>query len=131
VSVGRPDQLRKFLDINPELKNALAYVDDSDDFQAYRQAGFRTLLGEEVLTEPPKMKAPTSLGPGKAFSYLKNVAGLAPMPKSGAKFGEIPKGVRVLGGTYAVDGGDIVFSHQDAVPGATPDIAEVLKSVGA
>jgi hypothetical protein len=37
----------------------------------------------------------------------------------------------VLGGTYALNGGAVVFSHEDEVPGATPEIEAVLKAVGA
>ena len=47
------------------------------------------------------------------------------------KFGEVPQGVRVLGGTYAIDGDDVTFAHMDEVPGATPDIKDVLSAVGA
>lgn len=59
---------------------------------------------------------------------MTNVAQLAP---ASSKFGELPAGVRVLGGTYAVDGDDVVFAHMDEVPGATPDIEEVLAALGA
>jgi hypothetical protein len=55
---------------------------------------------------------------------------LAPVPKD-IKFGEVPEGVKVLGGTYAIDGDAVTFSHMDEVPGATPEIDDVLKAVGA
>jgi len=48
--VGQPPQLQKFLDVNPELKYSTALIDDSDDFQAYRKAGFRSMLGDEALS---------------------------------------------------------------------------------
>ena len=70
------------------------------------------------------------MGMGKWLSYLRNVATLSPVPKD-MKFGEVPQGVRVLGGTYAVDGADVTFAHADEVPGATPEIETVLKAVGA
>jgi hypothetical protein len=38
---------------------------------------------------------------------------------------------QVLGGTYAIDGNAVTFSHMDEVPGATPEIEEVLASVDA
>ena len=61
-----------------------------------------------------------------------NVGQLAPVPKDGSlKFGDVPQGVRVLGGTYSVDGDAVTFAHMDEVPGATPEIEEVLASVGA
>ena len=40
-------------------------------------------------------------------------------------------GVRVLGGTYAIDGDSVRFSWMDAVPGATPEIDDVLVTVEA
>ena len=67
---------------------------------------------------------------GKWLSYLKNVASLSPIPK-GMRLGEVPQGVRVLGGTYAIEDGAVRFSHNDVVPGATPEIDAVLKAVGA
>ena len=69
-------------------------------------------------------------GPRRWLSYLANAAKLAPVPKD-AKFGDIPEGVKVLGGTYAIDGDAVTFSWADEVPGATPEIEEVLKAVGA
>lgn len=62
---------------------------------------------------------------------MANTVTLAPIPKGVEfKFGDVPEGVRVLGGTYALDGEAVVFSHQDAVPGATPAISDVMASVG-
>jgi len=128
ISVGTPKQLVKFLEVNPELKRSTALVDDSSDFAAYRAAGFRSLLGEDSLTSPPDVKPLGQLGPRKWFQYFRNVGELA--PKADKPFA-LPTGVRVLGGTYAINGSDVVFKHQDVVPGATPDINAVLQAVGA
>jgi len=130
ISVGQPDQLAKFLEINPELANAKALVDTSPDFAGYRQAGFNILMGDAKLDKPPDFKPPTNIGPRKWMTYLANTAKLAPIPKD-MKFGEVPNGVRVLGGTYAIDGNAVTFAHMDKVPGATPDINDVLAVVGA
>jgi hypothetical protein len=133
ISVGRPDQLAKFLEVNPELAQAKALIDDSADFAGYKAAGFNYLMGDKALEEPPDFKPPKSMGMGKWFTYLKNVMDLSPIPedKSSMKFGDVPPGVKVLGGTYAIDGDAVKFSHMDEVPGATPDIEDVLISVGA
>ena len=40
-------------------------------------------------------------------------------------------GVKVLGGTYAIDGDAVRFAHMDEVPGATPESEDVLAAVGA
>ena len=38
------------------------------------------------------------------------------MPDDGKlKFGEVPPGVKVLGGTYVIDGDDFLFVHEDQV----------------
>lgn len=90
------------------------------------------LMGDKELAEVPDFKPPKSMGMGKWFTYLKNVISLSPVPKgSTMKLGEVPEGVKVLGGTYAIDGDAVKFSHMDQVPGATPEIEEVLASVGA
>lgn len=129
ISVGTSEQLRQFLEVNPELEGCPALVDDSEDFAAYRGAGFNYLIGDKVLTSPPQMVPPT-MGVGKWFKYLANVASLSPMPKGGISFGQVPPGVKVLGGTYAIDGEDVVFGHMDEVPGATPAIDDVMSAVG-
>jgi len=108
-----------------------AAVDDTPNFEAYRAAGLG-LMGDTKLESPPDFKPPTTMGPAKWFKYMANTVKLAPVPKDADfKFGEIPDGVRVLGGTYVLDGDAVVFSHQDAVPGATPDIDEVLSALAA
>lgn len=130
VSVGRPDQLAKFLELNPELEGLPAAVDDSPDFAAYRAAGLG-MLGDVKLETPPDFKPPTSMSAGKWFKYMANTVTLAPVPKgANFKFGEVPQGVRVLGGTYVIDGDAVLFSHQDAVPGATPEIDNALAAAG-
>ena len=131
ISVGQPEQLRQFLDLNPELNGAAALIDDSDDFAAYQAAGFNYLMGDKQLDKPPDFKPPKTMSGGKWFSYLANVGKLAPAPKGGMKFGEVPPGVKVLGGTYAINGDEVAFSHMDEVPGATPEIEAVLAAVGA
>jgi len=130
ISVGKSEQLAKFLTLNPELEGAPALVDDSETFEAYRAAGFNYLLGDKTLDKPPDFKPPKTMSGGKWWKYLRNVMSLAPMPAN-AKLGDVPTGVKVLGGTYAIDGERVLFSHSDEVPGATPDIEEVLASVGA
>ncbi|EOD31452.1 hypothetical protein EMIHUDRAFT_231839 [Emiliania huxleyi CCMP1516] len=130
ISVGRPDQLKQFLEVNPELTGAKALIDDSPDFAGYRAAGFNLKLGEKQLEKPPDFKPPKAMGMGKWMTYLKNVGSLSPVPK-GMKFGEFPEGVKVLGGTYAIDCDEVLFAHSDEVPGATPNIEEVLAAAGA
>jgi len=88
-------------------------------------------MGDKALASAPAMEPPKRLTGGKWWSYLTNVKDLSPIPKAGLKLGQVPPGVKVLGGTYALDGEEVVFSHMDEVPGATPDIEAVLRAVGA
>lgn len=132
ISVGQPDQLAKFLELNPELSDAKALIDDSPTFEGYRSAGFNYLMGDKALETPPDFKPPKTMSMGKWFSYLKNVVSLSPLPKGEEmKLGAVPPGVKVLGGTYAIDGDVVTFSHMDEVPGATPEIEDVLAAVAA
>lgn len=130
ISVGKPAQLAKFIELNPELAPFPALVDDSPTFEGYRSAGFNYLMGDKPLESMPEMQAPKEMGFGKSLSYARNVMTLSPVPDN-MKFGDIPPGVKVIGGTYAINDDAVVFSHQDPVPGATPDIEEVLAAVGA
>ena len=63
VSVGRADQLAKFLELNPELKDAAALIDDSPTFEGYKSAGFNYLMGDKALETPPDFKPPVNMGP--------------------------------------------------------------------
>ena len=135
ISLGQPDQLQKFLEINPELKDAKALIDTSPTFEGYLAAGFGSKIGDIEVEDPLKaMKPPKEMSMGKWFAYLRNVGGLSPVPKDfakTAKFGDVPEGVKILGGTFAIDGDEVKFSHSDPIPGATPEIEAVLASVGA
>lgn len=106
---------------------ASALVDSSANFDAYRAAGFTGLMGETPLKSPPDFKPPRDMSGGKWWSYLRNVLNLSPKP---ATPGEFPTGVKVLGGTYVIDDDEVLFDHQDVVPGATPAISEVLSAAG-
>jgi len=131
ISVGTPEQLQKFLHVNEELDGALALVDDSADFAAYAEAGFNYLPGNKVEMLDFK---PPSFGPELWLKYLANAVSLSPNPKCGddrMELSKVPDGVKVLGGTYAIDGDVVKFSHQDLIPGDTPDIEAVLESLGA
>ena len=96
ISVGRPDQLAKFLEINPELAQAKALIDDSPTFEGYKSAGFNYLMGDKELEEVPDFKPPKTMGMGKWFRTPK-LATLSPIPedKSGMKLGDVPPGVKV------------------------------------
>jgi hypothetical protein len=43
------------------------------------------------------------------------------------KLGEIPEGVLRLGGTFVMNGDQIIYRWSDRLPGDHPDIEEVLQ----
>lgn len=43
------------------------------------------------------------------------------------KFGEVPEGVLWTGGTFVVQGNEVVYQWTDTVPGNHPVIADVLR----
>ena len=129
ISVGTPEKLGKFLESNPAISEAQAFVDASEyDFEAYKAAGFGNIAPGTKLPEgglpPPK------LGFGQWFKYFSNVAGVSPIPKD-MKFGEIPEGVLRLGGVFVIRGGRVVYQHSDALPGDHAPIDEVLRAAEA
>ena len=115
--------MKIFLENNPKVPKNLMLVDDYS-FNAFNALGFGK-IGEnaELAVKGTKnMKAP-DLTPGRFFSYLKSVGKLAPIPK---EVKGIPEGVLRLGGTFGVDGDEVVYIYEDGVPGDHPPVKDVL-----
>lgn len=117
--------MSKFLDLNPLVPRASLFVDDTANFEAYTSAGFGK-IGESKPPSNVQLKAP-NLSAKTWWRYLTNVASLSPVP-SGLKFGEVPEGVLRLGGTFVIDGDNVLFAHADSFPGDAPAIADVLRA---
>jgi len=125
VSVGDAEKLRKFLELNPEIPAELCFVDESRDFALYEAAGF----GKFTDAKPDKveMKSP-NFSFKDWLAYLGNVSKLAPIRKDAPP--GVPEGVLRLGGTFVLSGDDVVYAWADAVPGAHPDVEDVLRAAG-
>ena len=124
VSLGTAEQLKTFLELNPEIPSDIAFVDDSDDFALYDACGF----GKFTDAKPEKVDLkPTNFSFKDWLAYLGNAGKLAPI-KKGQK--GVPEGVLRLGGTFVLAGDDVEYAWADALPGAHPEIADVLKAVG-
>lgn len=97
---------------------------DDYSFEAFNGVGFGKIgENQELAIKGTKnMKAP-ALTPGRFFSYLKSVGKLAPIPKN---VKGIPEGVVRLGGTFGINGNEIVYLYEDGVPGDHPIPSEVL-----
>lgn len=125
ISIGDAEKLNVFLDKNPHVPRDQALVDNYS-FGAYKAAGFGRFdeqdddLAKEALKN---MEAP-ALGLKGAWNYATSVMKVSPIPKD-LKFGDIPEGVLRLGGTFVVDGDEILYRWSDRLPGDHPDINKV------
>ena len=70
ISVGQPEQLQKFLDLNPELSQAKALIDDSSDFAAYKAAGFNCATPESRRVFPRYLRHPFMIVCSRCYSPL-------------------------------------------------------------
>lgn len=126
ISIGDEEKLNVFLDKNPEIPREQAFVDDYN-FDAYKAAGFGRFdeTDKEAAKEAMNNMVAPDLGLSGWWNYFTNVMKISPVPKD-MKFGEIPEGVLRLGGTYVVNGDQIVYRWSDRVPGDHPDIENVF-----
>lgn len=127
VSIGDADKLNTFLDANPWMPRSKMFVDDYS-FDAYRAAGFGRF--DEVDKESDavknfKMTAPELGGFKDWMNYFGVVSKVSPIPKN-MKFGEVPEGVLWTGGTFVVQGDDVVYQWTDTIPGNHPVIGDVM-----
>jgi len=128
VSIGDSNKLNKFLELNPTVPRDQVFVDDYN-LNAYTAAGFGQLkmgskLPEGVSLQPPKMG-----GFGEWWKYLKNVISVSPAPSDTVTSEQVLESVSTLGGTFVVKDDDVVYQWNDAIPGDTPDLEELLSVV--
>ena len=130
LSIGDVEKLNQFLDANPEVTRDLMYVDASEyKFDAYNDAGLALIGDNEAQSaEAAKDMKPPGFTTGQWWTYLTSVMKLSPVPKD-MKFGEIPEGVKRLGGSFVVENGKITAAWIDPLPGSYPEPAEVLRTV--
>lgn len=128
MSIGDSDKLKVFLDNNPKVPRENMFV-DGYAFDAYKAVGFKSFTekseAEKEALKDYKMTAP-NLSFGEWMKYFGNVGRLSPVEK-GMKFGEFPEGVLRLGGTFVVNGNDVIYQWSDRIPGDHPDIGAVLE----
>lgn len=127
VSIGDTDKLDTFLELNPFIPRDNMFV-DGYDFTAYKQVGFgRFDQQDKSVVKGVKLEAPNLPGGFSGWwKYFSNVMKLSPVPKD-MKFGEVPEGVLRLGGTFVVNGDDVVYQWSDRVPGDHPSTDKVSK----
>eukprot|EP01082_Thalassiosira_pseudonana_P001045 g611.t1 g611 contig10:393898-394266(-) len=100
------------------------FVDDYS-FDAYKAAGFtRFDQVDKELAKKVKMTAP-ELSFKEWMGYFSIVGKVSPIPKD-MKFGDVPEGVLWTGGTFVVQGDEVVYQWTDTVPGNHPVIEEIV-----
>jgi len=113
------------LEVNPFIAKDQIFV-DGYDFTAYKDAGFgRFDEQDKEVVKQVTLEAPDLGGVGEWWKYFSNVMKVSPIPKD-MKFGDIPEGVLRLGGTFVVNGNDVVYQWSDRLPGDHPEISTVL-----
>lgn len=135
IAPGKSDQLKRFLELNPTVPMDRVFVDDSENYKAFKAMKFGSLDQELPGRENVKMQAPDLGGLGGWFDYMGNVVALSPIRE-----GEegVPQGVKLLGGTFVVGKGKeegdkerVLFASADRLPGDYPRPDTVLGAVDA
>lgn len=125
VSIGDAEKLNTFLDANSFIPREQMFVDDYS-FDAYKAAGFgRFDQVDKNAVKDIKLTAP-ELGFGEWMTYLSTVGKVSPIPKD-MKFGEFPEGVAWTGGTFVIQGDEVLYQWTDTVPGNHPVVGDVVK----
>eukprot|EP00669_Euglena_mutabilis_P014232 TRINITY_DN9283_c0_g1_i1.p3 TRINITY_DN9283_c0_g1~~TRINITY_DN9283_c0_g1_i1.p3 ORF type:complete len:235 (-),score=21.46 TRINITY_DN9283_c0_g1_i1:155-859(-) len=123
VSVGNNDNLRAFLQANPHFPPDSVFV-DTKDLAAYKAVGFKKLF--EVTPKPTGLPG---LSGDQWRTYLSNLQSLLPFGNERDP-AAVSDGVRQLGGTFVLNGNDVIYGWADRVPGDDPDPTDVLQQAG-
>jgi hypothetical protein len=124
VSIGDKEKLNAFLDKNPNIPRNSMFV-DGYNFEAYNKVGLKRITDQDTdVMKEVQMKIP-KLSFQQWSDYVFSLGKVSPIPKD-IPFGKIPEGVLRLGGTFVVNGDDIVYQWSDKIPGDHPDILEVI-----
>ena len=126
MSIGDTDKLNTFLEANPFIPKEQMFVDDYS-FDAYKSAGFTRFDEVDKQSDAVKnfkMTAP-ELGFKEWLKYFGIVNKVSPIPKD-LKFGDFPEGVLWTGGTFVVQGDDVIYQWTDTIPGNHPVIFDVI-----
>jgi hypothetical protein len=123
ISIGDNEKLLKFLELNPAIPPENMFVDDYA-FHVYNNVGFGTMKDFSSMdTKDITLSAPKLGGISGWWKYLSNVAAISPI--EAGKTG-IPEGVLRLGGTFVVNGDELLYLWKDKVPGNSPDLEQVM-----
>mmetsp|Transcript_25804 Transcript_25804/g.74295 ORF Transcript_25804/g.74295 Transcript_25804/m.74295 type:complete len:286 (+) Transcript_25804:15-872(+) len=128
VSIGDEDRLNAFLLKNPEIPAENFFV-DGYDFSAYREAGFgRFDEKPKEIIENVRPKPANFGGFQGWWTFLTSFIPLAPVTPD-MKFPEnlTPEGLFWVGGTFVVNGNDIIYRWNDRISGDHPEASDILE----
>jgi len=125
VSIGTVEKLNTFFEAFPDIPRDVMFVDDSRNFALYEACGFGKFTDAKPTKEQAQLKSPDFTF-GDWWRYLSNVSKLAPIRPDEKG---VPEGVLRLGGTFVLSGDSVEYAFADALPGAHPDINDVLAKV--
>ena len=137
ISIGNVDQLKLFLDQNPNIPQDKILVDDYDHNSYKKTMGFTrfdevTSIAQLKELNLSKLILPLlkTLGISKLVTYVANVPALAPL-EGKLDWTDLPEGGLRNGGTLVLGGGmeqRVIYRWNDKIPGDVPDPKDVYQS---
>mmetsp|Transcript_35163 Transcript_35163/g.84861 ORF Transcript_35163/g.84861 Transcript_35163/m.84861 type:complete len:152 (-) Transcript_35163:167-622(-) len=129
VSIGTPDKLETFLELNPSVPRESILVDDYDH-RLYKQLGFGRFDEANLKmagTDARKLFRIFDLGPGGMWSYATRFLEMAPLEGTSVDWSDLPEGGMRNGGTLVVSGEEVIYQWSDTIPSDVPNVADVVE----
>jgi len=127
VSIGTPEKLQTFLELNPWVPRESILV-DTYDHTLYKKLGFSRFdeASPEELKEidGSKLLRFINLGIGNLWNYATKSLSLSPLEGS-VNWLDLPEGGMRNGGTLVVKGEDIIYQWSDTIPSDVPNVQDV------
>lgn len=129
MSIGNPEKLEAFLEMNPCVPRGGILVDDYDH-ALYKELGFGRFdevadFGWSDVARAAKVLRFADLGVGNLLNYATKGLSLAPV-EGRVDWRNLPEGGLRNGGTLVVKGDDVVYQWKDKIPSDVPDVNDVL-----
>lgn len=128
ISLGDATQLQRFCNLNPTVACDMVLVEDYN-LQVYQNIGLDS-LGSGTMPKDLQLQAPT-LNAISWWQYLTNVMSLSPMPSKTVTNEQAMATVSQLGGTFVVNGNNILFQQQERIPGDAANLTQVMSIIRA
>lgn len=130
VSIGTPEKLETFLELNPVVPRDSILVDDYEH-KLYKNLGFgrfdEVSLDEAKGIDATKLFGFANLGVGNLWNYATRFQDMAPLEGNEVDWTNLPEGGMRNGGTLVVRGDDVIYQWSDTIPSDVPDVEDVLE----